>query len=75
MRVAQMLGKKRKKAKPKKVAIGKKSFVIKHPGAFKAAAKKAGKSTREYAQEKKGAPGHLGRMARSAMGLMAMSGN
>lgn len=62
------------KRKPKKVKLGKKkkSFTIKHPGAFREAAKAAGKGTAEYAREKKGAPGKLGRMARSALGLMAM---
>ena len=47
-------------------------FTIKHPGAFRRAAQKRGKSTREFAQEEKSAPGKLGRQARSAMGLMAM---
>lgn len=60
------------KPKAKKVAIGKKSFVIKHPGAFKAAAQRAGMGTKAYAQKKKSAPGVLGRRARSALGLMAM---
>jgi len=70
----ERLGKKGpSKVKPKKVSLGKKGgFTIKHPGVFKAAAKRAGMSTRAYAQKKKSAPGVLGRRARSALGLMAM---
>ena len=45
---------------------------IKHPGAFGAKAKAAGKSTREYAEEKKGASGTLGKQARLALTLMGM---
>jgi hypothetical protein len=45
---------------------------IKHPGSFKAAAQKAGKSTAEYASEKADAPGMLGRRARLAQTLMGM---
>lgn len=41
-------------------------------GVFKAKAAAAGKSTAEYAQEKAGAPGKLGREARLAKTLMAM---
>ena len=37
-----------------------------HPGKFTAKAKAAGKSTQAYAQEKKHAPGTLGREARLA---------
>ena len=44
---------------------------IEHPGAFKAKAERAGKSTRAYAQEKKDAPGTLGRQARLALTLMS----
>jgi len=45
---------------------------IKHPGAFSAKAKAAGKSTAEYAREKEDAPGTLGKQARLAENLMAM---
>mgnify|MGYP001558972029 FL=1 len=41
-------------------------------GAFSAAAKRAGKSTAEYAQEKKSASGRMGKRARLAMTLMRM---
>lgn len=70
----ERLGKKGpQKIKPKKVNLGKKGgFTIKHPGAFKAAAKKAGMGTKAYAQKKKSAPGGLGHRARSALGLMSM---
>lgn len=39
---------------------------VKRPGAFKAKAQAAGKSTAEYAREKSSAPGRLGRQARLA---------
>lgn len=42
---------------------------IKRPGAFKAKAKKAGKSVAEYAKEKASAPGRLGKQARLAQTL------
>jgi hypothetical protein len=42
---------------------------IKHPGAFTKSAKKAGKSVAAYAEEKKGAPGVLGKRARLAQTL------
>jgi len=42
---------------------------IKHPGAFTAQAKKAGKSVAAYAQEKKDAGGTLGKRARLAITL------
>lgn len=42
---------------------------IKHPGAFKKAAKAHGKGTMEYANEEKGAKGTLGRRARLALTL------
>lgn len=45
---------------------------IKKPGSFSAAAKKAGKSTAEYADEKSGAKGKLGKRARLAQTLMSM---
>lgn len=41
-------------------------------GQFAAKAKKAGKSTREYASEKADAPGRLGKQARLAKTLMGM---
>jgi hypothetical protein len=70
----ERLGKKGpQRIKPKKVSLGKKGgFVIRHPGSFRASAKRAGMSTRAYAEKKKSAPGVLGRRARSALGLMAM---
>jgi hypothetical protein len=40
---------------------------VKHPGAFTAKAKAAGKTVHEYAEEKKGASGLLGRQARLAL--------
>ena len=42
-------------------------------GKFSAAAKRAGKSTREYAEEKKGSKGKVGQRAR--MALMYMGTN
>lgn len=45
---------------------------IKKPGSFSAAAKRAGKSTAEYAEEKDSAPGKLGRRARLAETLMGL---
>lgn len=42
---------------------------IKHPGAFGAKAKRAGKSTAEYAQQHKHDSGKLGRQARLAITL------
>lgn len=41
-------------------------------GVFKAKAEAAGKTTREYAAEKSGSPGELGREARLASTLMGM---
>jgi hypothetical protein len=46
--------------------------VIKHPGAFSASAKRAGKSTAAYAQEKKHAGGVVGKRARLALTLSKM---
>jgi hypothetical protein len=46
---------------------------IKKPGAFTAAAKKAGKSVQELAEEKKGAGGKIGRRARLALTLGKMN--
>lgn len=42
----------------------------KHPGLFAAKAKRAGETTREYAAEKKDAPGKLGKEARFAANAM-----
>ena len=42
-------------------------------GAFTAAAKRAGKGVQEYAQEKKHAPGKLGKRARLALTFKAMA--
>ena len=46
---------------------------IKHPGAFTASAKRAGKSVGEYAEEKKDAGGTLGRRARLAITLRKLA--
>lgn len=46
---------------------------IKRPGAFKAKAEAAGKTTREFAAEKADAPGRLGQQARLAETLMGMN--
>lgn len=44
----------------------------KHPGLFAKKAHAAGKSTREYAQEKKGAGGKLGKEANFALNAMSV---
>lgn len=63
-----------KSMKPKHVNLGKKgSFTIHHPGALKAKAKKAGMSTRAYAEKHKKGTSKTARMSRAAIGLMAMS--
>lgn len=49
------------------------SGAIKHPGSFRAAAKRAGKGTMEYAEEKKHAGGVTGKRARLAITLRKMS--
>ncbi len=46
---------------------------IKKPGVFRAAAKRAGKSTKAYAEEEKHAKGKLGKRARLAITLMKMN--
>ncbi len=46
--------------------------VAKGKGAFSSKAKAAGKSTAEFASEKAGAPGKLGKEARLAKTLMSM---
>jgi hypothetical protein len=45
---------------------------IKHPGVFKAAAERAGKSTHEFAEEHKHDSGKLGNRARLALTLGGM---
>lgn len=45
---------------------------IKHPGAFKAKAERAGKSTAAFAREHAGDSGTLGKQARLAQTLMGM---
>lgn len=45
---------------------------IKHPGSFRAAAERAGKSTAEFAEEHKHDSGTLGNRARLAQTLMGM---
>lgn len=45
---------------------------IKHPGAFKAKAKKAGESTREFAEAHQHDSGRTGSQARLALTLMGM---
>ncbi len=44
-----------------------------HKGAFRRAAEKAGKSTEEYAEEKKGSSGTIGKRARLALTLRKMN--
>ena len=46
---------------------------VKKPGSFRAAAKRAGESTHEYAEEKKDASGKVGKRARLALTLMKMN--
>lgn len=54
--------------KPKKWIAG----AIKHPGAFKTQAERAGKSTHEFAEEHKHDSGKTGNRARLALTLGAM---
>ena len=49
-----------------------KSQVVKHPGAFRRAAQAHGESTQEYAEEKKGSPGTIGKRARLALAFSKM---
>lgn len=49
-----------------------KAIKPKNKGSFSGAAKKAGESTAEYANEKQDAPGKIGRRARLAKTLMSM---
>jgi hypothetical protein len=51
-----------------------KSEVVKKPGAFRRAAKRAGESTHEYAEQKKHAGGVLGKRARLALTFEGMRG-
>lgn len=46
---------------------------VNHKGAFAKSARKAGKSTAEYANKEKDAPGKLGRRARLAKTLMGLN--
>ena len=45
---------------------------VQRPGAFKAKAKAAGESTREFAKEKASAPGRTGKQARLAETLIGL---
>lgn len=58
-------------AKPKKWIS--KAIPKSHEGKFSAKAEAAGETTREYAAEKAGAPGKLGKEARLATTLMGMN--
>lgn len=49
------------------------SKAIKHPGAEKAAAKRAGESTHEYMEEHKDSPGKAGARARLGLRLSRMA--
>jgi hypothetical protein len=51
-----------------------KGEIVKHPGAFRNAAARAGKSTHEFAEEKKHASGKVGRRARLALAFEKMRG-
>jgi hypothetical protein len=58
------------------MASGKKKWIkgsIKHPGSFREAAERAGKTTREFAKEHEHDSGKLGDRARLAETLMGMS--
>lgn len=50
-----------------------KAATSKNKGSFSKAAKRAGKSTAEFAEEKQGAKGTLGKRARLAMTLMGLN--
>lgn len=61
------------RTKPHHVDLGEKgSFTIKHPGALRRAAAKAGESTREFAETHKKGNSVTARRSRAAIGLMAM---
>lgn len=58
---------------PKGTLFGhKRSSVVKHPGAFRAAANRAGESTHELAEEKKHSSGTIGKRARLALAFETM---
>jgi len=57
----------------KVVDLGKTKFTIKHRGALKAKAKKAGESTKEFAESHDKGKGVTARQSRAALGLMAMN--
>lgn len=59
-------------AEPKKKKWIKSAIKPSHKGEFAAKAKAAGETTREYAAEKSGASGTLGKQARLAETLMGM---
>lgn len=52
-------------------AVAAKSKREGHKGVFKRAAERAGKSTREYAEEKKHSSGTVGKRARLALAYMS----
>jgi hypothetical protein len=61
--------------KEKVVAEKKKNWIkgaIRHPGTLKRAAKRAGESTRQYAESHKDSSGTTGKRARLAITLMGM---
>ena len=74
MSADQALGRGRSR-KPKVIKLKrvKATIKIKRPGAFRTKAQKAGKTTRQYAQEKAHAPGLLGKQARLAKTMMGWS--
>jgi hypothetical protein len=76
MAAAEILGKGRKKPKPRTVKLGKKgiSFKITKPGAFRSKAKRAGMSTWAYAQKMRKGKSETAGQARAAIGLMSMGG-
>lgn len=64
---------KKSESKPKGTLFGKpRDQVIKHPGAFSAKAKAAGKSTSAYAKQEASKPGLIGRQARLAEAFATM---
>ena len=75
MAADEVLGRGRSR-KPKVIKLKrvKATIKIKRPGAFSAKARRAGKSTAEYAKEKAHAPGVLGKQARLAQTLMGFKG-
>lgn len=64
-----------KSRKKKGTLFGKpRNEVVKHPGAEKAAAKKAGMSTQAFAEKNKHASGKAGKRARLALAFAKMRG-